>query len=164
MEKEGREIRKVLVLRGLQGSGKTTFAKQWVNENPEHRVRFNRDDIRNMLGKYWVPSREPLINDLYKQFLESAIFSRHYDVVIDNMNLDEKYVKEIEETVRQRNKMYEDCEDIPQYEIEVKDFFHIPLQVCIERDAQRENPIGAEVIRRTYNKYKNKIIPWRYLN
>lgn len=164
MEKKGREIRKVLVLRGLQGSGKTTFAKQWVNENPEHRVRFNRDDIRNMLGKYWVPSREPLINDLYKQFLESAIFSRHYDVVIDNMNLDEKYVKEIEETVRQRNKMYEDCEDIPQYEIEVKDFFHIPLQVCIERDAQRENPIGAEVIRRTYNKYKNKIIPWRYLN
>lgn len=164
MEKEGREIRKVLVLRGLQGSGKTTFAKQWVNENPEHRVRFNRDDIRNMLGKYWVPSREPLINDLYKQFLESTIFSRHYDVVIDNMNLDEKYVKEIEETVRQRNKMYEDCEDIPQYEIEVKDFFHIPLQVCIERDAQRENPIGAEVIRRTYNKYKNKIIPWRYLN
>lgn len=164
MEKEGREIRKVLVLRGLQGSGKSTFAKQWVNENPEHRVRFNRDDIRNMLGKYWVPSREPLINDLYKQFLESTIFSRHYDVVIDNINLDEKYVKEIEETVRQRNKMYEDCEDIPQYEIEVKDFFHIPLQVCIERDAQRENPIGAEVIRRTYNKYKNKIIPWRYLN
>lgn len=164
MEKEGREIRKVLVLRGLQGSGKSTFAKQWVNENPEHRVRFNRDDIRNMLGKYWVPSREPLINDLYKQFLESTIFSRHYDVVIDNINLDEKYVKEIEETVRQRNKMYEDCEDIPQYEIEVKDFFHIPLQVCIERDAQRENPIGAEVIRQTYNKYKNKIIPWRYLN
>lgn len=161
---EEKEIRKVLVLRGLQGSGKSTFAKQWVNENPEHRVRFNRDDIRNMLGKYWVPSREPLINDLYKQFLESTIFSRHYDVVIDNMNLDEKYVKEIEEIVRQRNKMYEDCEDIPQYEIEVKDFFHIPLQVCIERDAQRENPIGAEVIRRTYNKYKNKIIPWRYLN
>lgn len=158
------EIRKVIILRGLQGSGKSTWAKQWVNEDPEHRVRFNRDDIRNMLGKYWVPSRETLINDLYKQFLESTIFSRHYDVVIDNMNLDEKYVKEIEEAVRQRNKMYEDCEDIPQYEVEVKDFFHIPLQVCIERDTQRENPVGAEVIKRTYNKYKNKIIPWRYLN
>ena len=49
---EEKEIRKVLVLRGLQGSGKSTFAKQWVNEDPEHRVRFNRDDIRNMLGKY----------------------------------------------------------------------------------------------------------------
>lgn len=156
--------KKIIVLRGLQGSGKSTWAKQWVNEDPEHRIRFNRDDIRNMLGKYWVPSRETLINDIYKSFLESAIFDRHYNVVIDNMNLDEKYINEIKEIVRQRNEMYEDCEDIPQYEIEVKDFFHIPLQICIERDAQRENPIGAEVIRRTYNKYKNKIFPWRYLN
>lgn len=163
MEKEGREIRKVLILRGLQGSGKSTFAKQWVNEDPEHRVRFNRDDMRNMLGKYWVPSRETLINDMYKSFLESAIFDRCYNVVIDNMNLDEKYINEIKEIVRQRNEMYNDCEEIPHYEIEVRDFFHIPLQVCIERDAQRENPIGAEVITRTYNKYKHKILPWRCL-
>ncbi len=158
-----KETRKVLILRGLQGSGKSTFAKQWVNEDPEHRVRFNRDDVRNMLGKYWVPSRENLINDMYKNFLESAIFDRRYNVVIDNMNLDERYIKEIEEIVRQRNEMY-DCEDIPQYEIEIKDFFHVPLQTCIDRDAQRENPIGEKVIRNTFNKYKDKIVPWKYLN
>lgn len=159
-----KETRIVLILRGLQGSGKSTFAKQWVNEDSEHRVRFNRDDVRNMLGKYWVPSRESLINDMFKKFLEGAIFDRTYDVVIDNMNLDEKYVKELEETVRRRNEMYADCEDIPQYEVEIKDFFHVPLQTCIDRDAQRENPIGEKVIRNTYNKYKNKIVPWRYLS
>lgn len=159
-----KETRTVLILRGLQGSGKSTFAKQWVNEDPEHRVRFNRDDIRNMLGKYWVPSRESLINDIFKKFLEGAIFYRCYDVVIDNMNLDEKYIEEIKETVRQRNEMYDDCEDIPHYNVEVKDFFHIPLQTCIDRDAQRENPIGEQVIRNTYNKYKDKIIPWKYLS
>lgn len=49
---------KLILCRGIQGSGKTTWAKQWVLEDPEHRVRFNNDDIRNMLGKYWVPSRE----------------------------------------------------------------------------------------------------------
>ena len=158
-----KETRKVLILRGLQGSGKSTFAKQWVNEDPEHRIRFNRDDVRNMLGKYWVPSRENLINDMYKNFLESAIFDRRYNVVIDSMNLDERYIKEIEEIVRQRNEMY-DCEDLPQYEIEIKDFFHVPLQTCIDRDAQRENPIGEKVIRNTFNKYKDKIVPWKYLN
>lgn len=157
------ETRKVIILRGLQGSGKSTWAKQWVNEDPEHRVRFNRDDIRNMLGKYWVPSRETLINDMYKSFLESAIFDRRYNVVIDNMNLDEKYINEIKEIVRQRNEMYDDCEEIPQYEVEVKDFFHIPLQVCIDRDAQRENPIGERVIRNTFNKYKDKIAEWKHL-
>lgn len=52
---------KIILCRGIQGSGKTTWAKQWVLEDPEHRVRFNNDDIRNMLGKYWVPSREEIV-------------------------------------------------------------------------------------------------------
>ena len=163
MEKEGREIRKVLVLRGLQGSGKSTFAKQWVNEDPEHRVRFNRDDIRNMLGKYWVPSRETLINVIYNSFLTGAM-KKGYNIVIDNMNLDEKYLKDIQEDIDWFNNMTDDDYETKWcYEMEVKDFFHIPLQVCIERDAQRENPIGEKVIRNTYNKYKHKILPWRCL-
>lgn len=37
-----------------------------------------------------------------------------------------------------------------------KDFF-IPLQDCIDRDAKRPNPIGEEVIRKTYEKYKDII-------
>ena len=61
-------MKTILILRGLQGSGKTTFAKEWVNKDPESRVRFNRDDIRNMLGKYWVPKRESLITDIYGFF------------------------------------------------------------------------------------------------
>lgn len=158
-----RELRKIIILRGLQGSGKSFWAKQWVNEDSEHRVRFNRDDIRNMLGKYWVPSREDLINSLYITFLEDAT-SKGYDIVIDNMNLDEKYVKEVEDFVRETNTWLENAPINIQYEIEIKDFFHIPLKVCIERDAQRENPIGEKTIRNTYNKYKDKIIPWRYLN
>lgn len=151
--------RKVLILRGLQGSGKSTFAKQWVNEDPEHRVRFNRDDIRNMLGKYWVPSREPLINTIQNDFLSTALY-QGYDIVIDNMNLNEKCIEEIKQFVYGWNNVSDD--NI--YEIEIKDFFHVPLQVCIDRDAQRENPIGERVIRNTYNKYKDKITPWKYLS
>lgn len=158
-----KEKRTILILRGLQGSGKSTFAKQWVNEDPEHRVRFNRDDMRNMLGKYWVPSRETFINVIYNSFLTGAM-KKGYNIVIDNMNLDEKYLKDIQEDIDWFNSMTDDDYETKwYYEMEVKDFFHIPLQVCIERDAQRENPIGAEVIKRTYNKYKHKILPWRCL-
>ena len=152
--------RKIIILRGLQGSGKTTEAKKIVNEDPEHWVRFNRDDIRNMLGKYWVPSREDLIDDVYFGFLGSTL-RKGYNIVIDNMNLNEKYVKEIQELADWFNSF---DSSIYKYEIEVKDFFHVPLQTCIDRDAQRENPIGEKVIRSTFNKYKDKIAQWKHLD
>lgn len=152
--------RKIIILRGLQGSGKTTEAKKIVNEDPEHWVRFNRDDIRNMLGKYWVLSREDLIDDIYFGFLGSAL-RKGYNIVIDNMNLNEKYVKEIQELADWFNSF---DSSIYKYEIEVKDFFHVPLQTCIDRDAQRENPIGEKVIRSTFNKYKDKIAQWKHLD
>ena len=83
---------KIILCRGIQGSGKSTWAKQWVLEDPEHRVRFNNDDIRNMLGKYWVPSREELVLDLKIQFIRSSMLAG-YDIVIDNMNLNPKEVE-----------------------------------------------------------------------
>ena len=158
-----KEKRTILVLRGLQGSGKSSFAKQWVNEDPEHRVRFNCDDIRNMLGKYWVPDRESLIDSMYWNFLEQATASG-YNIVIDNMNLNEKYLDEVNKFIEETNFWLEQSLADFRYEIEIKDFFHIPLQTCIDRDAQRENPIGEKVIRNTYNKYKDKIVPWKYLS
>lgn len=77
---------KIILCRGIQGSGKTTWAKQWVLEDPEHRVRFNNDDIRNMLGKYWVTSREVLVRALRDTCVHRAM-DESYDIVIDNMNL-----------------------------------------------------------------------------
>ena len=146
---------KIILCRGIQGSGKTTWAKQWVLEDPEHRVRFNNDDIRNMLGKYWVPSREGLIKDLRGTFLWNSMFYG-FDIVIDNMNLNPKELEYY-------NRMLDNWNDpevtIPtivrqNYSLEFKNFF-TPLQECIERDSKRPNPIGEEVIRKTYEKYKD---------
>lgn len=147
-----KEKRIILVLRGLQGSGKSIFAKQWAKEDPKNRVRFNRDDVRNMLGQYWIPSREPLINDISESFMTSAM-KRGYNIIVDNMNLNQKYLDDIQEDIKWYNSMTEDYE----YSMEVKDFFDVPLQVCIERDSKRESPIGVQVIRGTYNKYKSVI-------
>lgn len=154
---------KIILCRGIQGSGKTTWAKQWVLEDPEHRVRFNNDDIRNMLGKYWVPSREQLVLELKKQFIMSSMLTG-YDIVIDNMNLNPKevefYKTRIEEHNRIMKKLDEETKlsfkDDTKYKLEFKDFF-TPLQECIDRDSKRPNPIGEEVIRKTYEKYKDTL-------
>lgn len=140
---------KIVLCRGIQGSGKTTWAKQWVLEDPEHRVRFNNDDIRNMLGKYWVTSREHLVSDIKKDFMVSAM-EFGYDIVVDNINFNPKEIEYYENLV-DSTLGYMNC-----YSLEYKDFF-IPLEVCIERDSKRENPIGEEVIRKTYERYKSII-------
>ena len=116
-----------------------------------------------MLGKYWVPDRENLIDRMYWNFLEQAT-AVGYDIVIDNMNLNEKYLDEINKFVEETNLWLARSQADFKYEVEIKDFFHIPLQTCIDRDAQRDYPVGERVIRNTFNKYKDKIIPWKYLN
>lgn len=57
--------------------------------SPEHRVRFNNDDIRNMLGDYWVPNREKLVTEAKANMITFAL-TKGYDVVVDNMNLNPK--------------------------------------------------------------------------
>ena len=146
---------KIILCRGIPGSGKTTWSKQWVLEDPEHRVRFNNDDIRNMLGKYWVPSREDLVRDLLNTFLWGAM-SCGYDIVIDNMNLNPNELEYYNKALDYQNNPKVEVPDVdrPKYDLEFKDFF-IPLQDCIERDSKRPNPIGETVIRGIYERYRD---------
>lgn len=145
---------KIILCRGIQGSGKSTWAKQWVAEDPKNRVRFNNDDIRNMLGPYWVPTREPIVFNLKRQFVLSAMLLGR-DIVIDNMNLNEREVNFFKDIVEKHNNPEGVIPDMVQsyYVLEFKDF-KTPLEECIERDSKRPNPIGAKVITDTYNKYK----------
>lgn len=108
-----------------------------------------------MLGKYWVPSREGLVKNLKYTFLCTSMYSS-YDIVIDNMNLNPKELEYY-------NNFLDDWNNLtgvihypvkPKYDIEIKNFF-TPLEECIERDSKRPNPIGEEVIRKTYERYKN---------
>ena len=139
-------MNKIIICRGIPASGKSTWAKQWVLEDPEHRIRINQDDIRNMLGKYLVPSRENLVSYINNAIITKAV-SLNYDIVIDNVNLNPKNILYIEDIILLCNM---------KYIIEYKDFFDVPLSICIERDKKRTNPIGEEVIRSFYNRYKNK--------
>jgi predicted kinase len=134
---------RVILVRGIQASGKSTWAKQWVLEKPTNRVRINMDDIRNMLGKYWVPERESLVKEIQLQIFISCL-NNLKEIVIDNTNMNPKAIKTLVETAKDAG-----------YTVEYKDFFDTPLSICIERDRKRENPVGEEVIRNFYNKYKD---------
>lgn len=147
------ETRQLIICRGIQGSGKSTWAKQWCHEDPEHRIRFNNDDIRNMLGDYWVPNREKVVTATYNTVLAYGM-EKGYNIVVDNMNLNPKTCAELEKMVKDFNENYTyDWK----YEVEYKDFF-IPVEECIRRDAMRPNPIGEKVIKATWRRYRDFII------
>ena len=144
--------KKIILTRGIQGSGKSTWAKAWVAEDPEHRIRINNDDLRNMFGVYWVPSREDVVSHA-KQTIVTYAMGKQYDIVVDNMNLNPKEVQYWTNVVNYYNGYTKTGE---QYEIEFKDFF-TPLEECIRRDSARTNPIGEKVIRDTWKRYKHFI-------
>ena len=135
---------KLIICRGIPASGKTFWAKQWVLEDSEHRVRINQDDIRLMLGKYWVPSREELVQHIQKEALIEAL-DRGYDIVVDNTNLNKKVLDFYRALVI----------DHGNHAIEFKDFFDTSLSVCIERDKNRDVQVSEKIIRNFYNNYKD---------
>lgn len=140
---------KVILCRGIQGSGKTTWAKQYCKEHP-NTIRVNRDDIRQMFSQKWSKELEQIVIDTELRAIDNALYEE-MDVVVDDVsNLNRYTVDKIWDIVRK----YQQMRSISDYGIIYQDLF-IPLEDCIERDSKRPNPIGEEVIRKTYEKYKD---------
>ena len=139
----------IILCRGIQGSGKTTWAKQYCKEHP-NTIRVNRDDIRQMFSQKWSKELEQIVIDTELRAIDNALYEE-MDVVVDDVsNLNRYTVDKIWDIVRK----YQQMRSISDYGIIYQDLF-IPLEDCIERDSKRPNPIGEEVIRKTYEKYKD---------
>lgn len=147
-------MHKLIICRGIQGSGKSTWAKEWAKADCNHRIRFNWDDMRNMMGTYWVPERENtgIMKTLRAAFL-GEMMQKGWDICVDNMNLNPKDWEFYEGIVKTHNQTFPQ----EQYEIEYMDFF-TPVEECIRRDSMRPNPIGEAVIRATWKRYRHFII------
>lgn len=144
--------RKLIICRGIPGSGKSTWAHAWVAESPETRVRLNNDDIRRMFGPYWVPKRENLVHAV-KYHSALNIMAMGYDIVVDNMNLNPEEIEFWNDVVKGFNNIQDGFE----YVIEFKEFFNVSLEECLRRDAARENPVGEKAIREIWKRYKHFI-------
>ena len=140
---------KIILCRGIQGSGKTTWDKQYCKEHP-NTIRVNRDDIRQMFSQKWSKELEQIVIDTELRAIDNALYEE-MDVVVDDVsNLNKYTVDKIWDIVRK----YQQMRSISDYGIIYQDLF-TPLEECIERDSKRPNPIGEEVIRKTYERYKD---------
>lgn len=142
---------KLICTRGIPSSGKSTWAKKWVAEDPENRVRVNRDDLRFMLfGMYWglTYQQEGDVTKAERALVETYLRSGK-DVVVDATHLRPKYITE-----------WKKIADKLGVELEIEEFY-IDLAEAVSRDLNRERVVGAKVIANMYSKFmpKGKFIP-----
>ncbi len=141
----------VLILRGLQASGKTTWAKKQVKKG--NTTRINKDDLRAMMHGSGEPtdvgfrrSLEGFILDVRDGTMIKAL-RRGRNVIIDDTNFAKKHEDRIREVCEAQGQI-----DGAKYTVKVKSF-PIELNEAIRRDATRSKPVGERVIRQTYNQY-----------
>ena len=135
-------MQRVILLRGLPASGKSTWAKTHVLSNQQWK-RINRDELRKLIdaGKY-TKNNEKFIRQIRDNILRSALESGN-SVVIDDTNFEQYQVDHIRAICREF--------DAP---MEIKDFNVDPFE-CIKRNALRpeDQRVPEEVIWDMYNKY-----------
>ncbi len=129
---------KLLCLRGLPGSGKTTYAKELANKGW---VRVNKDDLRAMLNNSkFSKENESYILSLRDEIIISSLVQGK-NVVVDDTNLDPKHLIAFESIAG---------EFLADFEIR---FFDTDLQECIRRNALREKPVPEKVIYQMHERY-----------
>lgn len=137
-------MKEVIMLKGIQGSGKSTYAKQLIDENPGKYKRINNDDIRLMLDNGKFTKQNEKFVDLVRNQLIVMALDNGFSVILDNMNLHAKHEINVRQLIKGKANLT------------IKDFTDVPLETCIERDLKRPNSIGEKVIRKAYNQYIRK--------
>lgn len=133
--------RRIIVLRGLPASGKSSFAMSAVQTFPGLIARVNNDDLSTAIfGKPWTPELEGsthILKKLREDILANLLLNSKIEIIIiDNTNLSPYAYEYIYPIAREHT--------LPV--IVVNDFLDVSLEECIERDKRRSNPVGEEVI------------------
>ncbi|MEV6492536.1 AAA family ATPase [Actinoplanes sp. NPDC051633] len=132
---------RLLITRGLPGSGKTTFARRlqpWV-------VRVNRDDLRRMLHgrRIYTPWAEGQVTVVQRGMVETLLTARA-DVMIDDTNLRPGLVRQWAALAARLGALFE-----------LHDFTGVPVEECVRRDAGRsaDERVGEAGIRTMHERY-----------
>lgn len=133
---------KLLMLRGIPGSGKTTYARDLVEKMGY--VRVNKDDLRKMLhnGQH-SQSKEEMVLEIRDLIVTHAL-KEGKNVVVDDTNIHPKHEKQLAQIAFDLSKTKKVSFKV------FDDFLKTPVEQCIENDLKRFDSVGEQVIRKMH--------------
>ncbi len=134
-------MKTVTLTKGLPASGKTTWAKNLIDNNPGMYKRVSKDDLRAMMdnGK-WSSENEKFVLKIRDSLIVQAI-NEGYHVIVDDTNLNPVHAKHIADLIKGVGVVI------------FEDFTSVPLETCLERDAKRTNSVGSKVIKGMWKQF-----------
>ncbi|QJD50914.1 polynucleotide kinase [Streptomyces phage Bmoc] len=121
----------LLILRGVPGCGKSTFAHQWLKEG-ERRARVNRDDIRMQFFGKETGVDEDMVTKIEHMQVDSLL-KAGYSVVVDDTNIRHKYITEFVK-IGMRHGIYASVKQ-----------FAVDVETAIEQNRKRAAAGGRNV-------------------
>lgn len=120
---------------GVPGSGKSTWSKEFVENNPGW-VKICRDDFRFMLknSPFLNGKGEELVTNLVFDGARKALLAG-YSVIMDATHVKRTYI----------NQVVKELGEMADIEFQV---FDTPFETCVKRDSEREREVGKAVIER----------------
>jgi len=152
---------RVVVTRGIPGSGKTTWARAEIQKQPDGTaVRISNDEMsqtasaRDPENPLFSPERGKILRDMRLALLEVYLKSDFINTIyIENTNLVVRTVRELEKVTLLHGAEF----------IVNDDFLDVDIEECIRRDLLRPNPVGENIIIKM-SKLAVKLKPWVYVD
>ena len=142
--------KKLIALRGLPASGKSTVALSAVKAFPGVIARVNNDDLSTSLfGKTFISELKNsagLFRNIRFKIITELLKEKQIEIIIiDNTNLTAGSIKDLEKIALDNN-----------LEFIIDDsFLSVSTEECIERDSLRTSPVGKDVIISMSKHFKN---------
>lgn len=131
---------KIIMVRGLPASGKSTWAKQKMSELDM--LRWNNDEFSYMATGIQGPASFHTMSGwllrVARRDFYTACYAAGQSFIVDNTNLNPYTVEEVVESTG----VYPEIVD-----------FKTPVDECIRRDANREHSVGEDVILGMVDRY-----------
>jgi predicted kinase len=134
--------REILFTRGLPGSGKTTFADQYIAQSPTTRTCVSHESITRSLFNTTDRDQvdERMVISVESAIIQQLMKAGERDIIVDSSGFDLNRVMVLTRSATQFG-----------YQVKFVDF-NVELTELIFRDIVRETPVGEDVLRSQHSR------------